>query len=141
MSGEIIETHGSSCEVCRDLNVDHFKYREEGKGTSSWGAIRFHYVEFNGLRDSAGKSCRLCRILQQGISFFLGEGPTRPSEINEGQSKDKERPEDELKPEKQTQFVGGKQSRNLMQIEIRPEQGLLVTRISDFRLMDTCLTG
>ena len=131
MSEEFTDIRDPSCEVCRGLDGAHFKYREEGSDTSPWGAIRFHYVEFSELRESASKSCRLCRILQQGIGFFWGEDPARSSNGNEGQLKGEEQLEGELKLEEQTQFMGEKQLRNLMRIEIRPEQSLLVTRISD----------
>jgi hypothetical protein len=137
MSREITETRSPSCEVCRDLNGDHFKHKEEDNGNSTSGGIQFHYVEFNELRDSASKSCRLCRILQQGISFFWGEDPARLPETSKGLSKDeeksdvKERPEDELKSGEEMQLGDAKGSRKVMEIEIRPEQSLLVTRISD----------
>jgi len=139
MSGEITATHGPSCEVYRDLNENHFKYKEGGTGISPLDGIRFHYVEFNKLRDSAGMGCRLCRILQQSTSFFWGDDTATLPETSEVQSKDGEQSEvggkssDSLKSEnrrKSEELMHGKQSRKLMRIEIRPEQSLLVTRIS-----------
>lgn len=133
------ERHGPGCEICRDLDDSHFKYKEGGGDIALSSAIRFHYVEFDELRESASRGCKLCRILQQGTSFFWGKDPARPFETIEGQLKDVEqsemrkksndrsKSEDRRKPE---ELVYGEQSGNVMRIEIRPKQSLLVTRIT-----------
>lgn len=133
MSGEITESNEPVCEVCRDLNENHFKYKEGGTDIFVRATIGFHYVEFDKLRESAIRGCRLCRILQQGTSFFWGEDPARPFETNRVKLEDEQSDIGSLKSgdrPKSEELVNGNQSRNLMRIEVRPKQSLLVTRIT-----------
>lgn len=76
MSEQSIVPTRPTCEVCRDLNADHFERQQSfDVFLRTRGVAASQNLEYAELRESASMGCKICQTLHQGIIYFWGNDP------------------------------------------------------------------